>query len=68
MFPHSFLALPSLQVDRMGVMFPLRFPCLQVDRMSDMLDGLLLQAGDRGSVDSDSDLEVVEAEACATPK
>ena len=46
-------------------MFPLRFPCLQVDWMSDMFDGLLLQAddaSDAGSVDNDSDLEVVEAE------
>ena len=70
MFSHSFLALPSLQVDRMGVMFPLRFPCLQVDWMSDMFDGLLLQAddaSDAGSVDNDSDLEVVEAEVNVVP-
>ena len=41
---------------------------LQTDKMADMLDGLLLQADDNdddddeGSVDDDSDLEVVEVD------
>ena len=49
-----------------GLIFAL--PLLQTDKMADMLDGLLLQADDNdddddeGSVDDDSDLEVVEVD------
>ena len=49
-----------------GLIFAL--PTLQTEKMADMLDGSLLQADDNdadddgGSVDDDSDLEVVEVD------